>query len=185
MIEMTLSFVSRGDTLTLNRTRICHPLLPREMVTVRGTNALSRSGTFRWSAGVRALALLLVRQALTLSETCEGRSTDAVPVSLEGEDYSLAASLDYALSKHPLWVLDMFGMSNNGSAISKLLFRRVNPDRKRGGPVVVFLANRDFAVRVEVDGRVIEGSARLRRIVACLEAQERTLTQPHIAKQRP
>lgn len=179
MIQMIVSFVRYGDTLTLDSTRFRHPLLVHEVVAVRGARALATRGTFRWSSGVRALTSLLVRHAIAMSEIREGASHDVGSAFVEGEDESPAASLDYALSKQPLWLSDMFGVSKNGSPLTKLLFRRINPDRKRAGPVVVFIANKSFAVRVEVNGTVIEGGAHLRRVAALLEAQERTRTQPH------
>ena len=58
----------------------------------------------------------------------------------------------------------MFGTTPQGTAISELLFRRMNPDRKRPGPGTVFISNVDFEVRVEVDGEALRGEAQLRRL---------------------
>ena len=49
----------------------------------------------------------------------------------------MASSLDYAISRKPLWLLDMFGVNSMGQAIAQNLFMRWNPERKRGGEVVI------------------------------------------------
>jgi hypothetical protein len=40
----------------------------------------------------------------------------------------------------------------------------MNPDRKRPGPVTVFIANLDFDVLIEVDGTTIQGERTLRHL---------------------
>jgi hypothetical protein len=62
----------------------------------------------------------------------------------------------------------MFGVTPHGKAISKLLFRRMNPDRERPGPVTVFILNGDFDVRIEVDGGVLQGESSLRQLEGIL-----------------
>ena len=171
MIRMTLSFVTREDSLTLHRTSFRHPLLQEEIVAIRGAAAPHSFGNFRWSSGVRALALLLVRQALVFHQRQNGGEALSEPAAIEGHDHSLAASLDYAISKQPLWLQDMFGVSPQGAQLARLLFRRINPDRKRPGPVIVFISNKEFEVRVEVDGRAIGDATELRRLQERLESQ--------------
>ncbi|MEY4667962.1 MAG: hypothetical protein RL518_661 [Pseudomonadota bacterium] len=50
---------------------------------------------------------------------------------------SWALSLDFALSKKPRWLLDMFGVDQSGAPIIKRLFIRMNPEKKRPGPAWV------------------------------------------------
>jgi len=169
MIKMTLSFVTSHTTVTLNQTVFKHPLLPQDITTVRGAAAPQSVGNFRWSHGVRALSLLLVRQALQRHRDSSQGQLRPEPVCIEGKDSSLAASLDYALSKQPLWIQDMFGKTPQEKSISKLLFRRINPDRKRPGPVTVFIANPSFEVVVQVDGRLVKCARQLRYLAESLE----------------
>lgn len=164
MIKMILSFVTMQSTVALNQTMFSHPLLGRRLVSVRGTTAPPQAGTFRWSSGVRAVSVLLTRQAI-ISDACRnGHANGDVAAAIDGHGDSLAASLDYALSKQPLWLQDMFGVTPHGKAISKLLFRRMNPDRKRPGPVTVFIPNGDFDVLIEVDGEAVQGEGALRHL---------------------
>lgn len=167
MIRMKLSFVTIQDTVALNQTVFSHPLLARRLVSVRGAMAPQNTGTFRWSSGVRALALLLIKQAQFLEARKYG-VPDSPPVAIHGYQNSLAASLDYAISKQPLWLQDMFGVTPQGLPIVKLLLKRMNPDRKRPGPVMVFIQNPDFCVEIELDGGVIQGDSSLKHLERCL-----------------
>ena len=172
MIRMTLSFVTYQGSLTLNRTSFRHPLLQGELVTIRGATAPHSFGNFRWSSGVRALALLLVKQSVVLEQRRNGTEDPSVPAAIEGGDHSPAASLDYAISKQPLWLQDMFGVSPQGLQLARVLFRRINPDRKRPGPVIIFISNKEFDVSVEVDGRGIRDANELRLLQERLESQK-------------
>ena len=164
MIKMILSFVTMQSTVALNQTMFSHPLVGRRLVSVRGTTAPPQAGTFRWSSGVRAVSVLLTRQAIISEARRNGHANGDVAAAIDGHGDSLAASLDYALSKQPLWLQDMFGVTPHGKAISKLLFRRMNPDRKRPGPVTVFIPNGDFDVLIEVDGEAVQGEGALRHL---------------------
>jgi hypothetical protein len=165
---MILSFVTFESTVALNQTIFSHPLLGRRLLSVRGATAPPNAGTFRWSSGVRGLSLLLTRQAVISDARRNGAVNGHPPAAIDGDGDSLAASLDYAISKQPLWRQDMFGISPQGTAVAKLLFRRMNPDRKRPGPVTVFIANQDFDVLIEVDGEALRGERPLRYIEAHL-----------------
>lgn len=177
MSRILISLVSDRNELMLHRTAFRHPLLLHEAITIRGTVAPNNFGNFRWSAGVKALTLLLIRQALLIeSGKLENEPAD-VSASIEGEDSSPAASLDYALSKQPLWLRDMFGISPHGVPVSKLIFRRINPDRKRPGPVVIFIPNYSLTVAIDVDGRRLTKVKELRKCVNAFE-QERSLRNP-------
>jgi hypothetical protein len=157
MITMKLTFVSEGTTVTLSKTRFRHPLLKQELVTVRGSTAPEMAGNFRWSSGVRGLALLLVKHAVAAEIGAKSAIAGGPSAAIEGAEGSHAASLDYAISKQPRWLDDMFGTTPQGVSISKLLFRRINPDRKRPGPVTVFIPNNDFRVFIEVNGKGARG----------------------------
>jgi hypothetical protein len=95
----------------------------------------STSGAFQWTRAVRALTVLICGTALNQNGS----------FALKGESDSLASSLDYATSKSPQWLVNMFGCSHNGIPFAKLLIRRENPERKRGGHVAVHLNTRIIA----------------------------------------
>jgi len=97
-------------------------------VCVRGkTSGPSRSaGSFQWTSAVKALSVMAVRTALNPKEAL-----------IQGEGSSLASSLDYAISKQPLWLSEMFGWDNKGVSLARRLILRSNPERKRPGPVTL------------------------------------------------
>ena len=122
-------------------------------------------GTFRWSRAVRAMSALMVRSLLAcLDGTIEPR--------LSGGQGSLASSLDGALSKEPVWLLDTFGRFPGGFPVSRRLFMRSNPGRKRAGPVAVSLGSRVKAgdIAVYLDGMRIVRHGRLQALLADLES---------------
>ena len=76
----------------------------------------------------------------------------------------LASTLDYALSKQPAWLHDIFGTRENGTAEARYLFQRTNPERKRPGPVVVSVSGQAIPpkeVRIVLDGAPIETASEL------------------------
>jgi hypothetical protein len=97
-------------------------------VSVRGKTSgpLRQAGSFQWTAAVKGLSLLVLR-------TCAGQEG----MLLAGEKDSLASSLDYAVSKQPIWLTEMFGCDSQGSSLAKRMILRTNPERKRPGPVVL------------------------------------------------
>jgi hypothetical protein len=62
---------------------------------------------------------------------------DTVDFCLVGGKGSLAASLDYALSKGPAWLGEMFGNGLGGNQLARRIFKITNPNRKRPGPVAI------------------------------------------------
>lgn len=154
--------------------RFCHPLLVSPRFTIRGQTVvgLKVDGTFTWSAGVKGLTVLLLKAAVTARQD----TSNIAPIAIVGRRGSYAASLDYALSKMPLWIVDMFGVDPHGSALARRLFHRENPEMKRPGPVSV-LPHRSLitkgAITVEWDGAVVERSEDLERITSHILAHER------------
>jgi len=120
-------------------------------------STLKGVGEFRWTAAVKALTLLLLRFRLS----------DKYEFGLEGGKGSAAQSLDYAISKQTSWLMDMFGTDSSGKAYVKYLIKRVNPERRRPGPVRLgvnrnILLPSDF--QVEVDGRDVISLEELKEI---------------------
>lgn len=164
---------SAAEQISLEKSIFSHPLLGEERKALRGKSAGAYSGylTFQWSPAVHALAILAVRAAARAeAETDSGHDNLHI---LEGEFRSAAASLDYCLGKTPLWLLDMFGIDKSGMALSKRIFNRSNPERKRPGPVAIsinenFLKYRD--IKIHVNGSVLSG-ANLRELASRLERE--------------
>lgn len=168
MFKIRLSFCS-GGPIELFRVD-CSSGQAETLTCVRGktAGAYRGVGTFQWSAGVRAMACLLLRAMLV------DEATRLEPM-LSGGAKSLAASLDYALAKQPSWIVDMFGVSSNGKSQAKRLFRVTNSHRKRGGPVSVSLNPHvcpKHRVEVLLDGKLVETPERLRAMLETIEANE-------------
>jgi hypothetical protein len=137
---------------------------PRVSVRGKTGGAFRAAGSFQWTSAVKALSLLVVKTA-----TGEPSSI------LRGEANSLAASLDYAISKQPQWLAEMFGCDHNGICFARRLILRTNPERKRPGPVTLAI-NLSYlpweSINVFVDGKratqeqLIELSAKLEGVEA-------------------
>jgi hypothetical protein len=100
--------------------------LTRTSVRGKSGGPLREAGSFQWTSAVRALALLIVKTSATPSGAL-----------LRGLGNSLAASLDYAISKQPMWLTEMFGCDQHGISLARRLILRTNPERKRPGPVTL------------------------------------------------
>ena len=97
MAELSL-YLTDAEQPQLHRTHFSHSLLEDEQRCVRGKSEGAYSGyaSFQWTAGVKALVIFFLRSRCASAQ-------DSERVVLEGEDGSLASSLDYALGKLPLW----------------------------------------------------------------------------------
>lgn len=103
-------------------------------LTLRGKTpgAQRNAGTFQWTSAVRALCIAVLRGRLSLERNQE-------VASLSGFAGSLAATLDYAISKQPTWTEDMFGVTPDGRSVLRRVISRSNSERKRPGPVTLSL----------------------------------------------
>lgn len=74
---------------------------------------------------------------------------------LVGGAGSPAGALDSAISKSPAWLLDVLGYDAQGTPYARRIFRRLNPERKRPGPVEVLVNDRLLSpddVKIVVNG---------------------------------
>lgn len=161
MFTIKLTFCS-GDTIELLRVD-CLSNGSEHLTTVRGKThgAYRTCGSFQWSSAVRGMACIFLSARL-LEDLAPGEPM------LTGEAKSLASSFDYALSKQPAWLLDMFGVSQSGQAHARRLFRVTNSHRKRGGPVAVSLNLSTCppqAIGIVLDGRSIQSPEILRSML--------------------
>ncbi len=136
----------------------------------RGTSLGRGQGSFPWTAGVKAFSLLTVGTKIQSL-----RAPHDEDFSLEGERGSLAAALDSALSKNPVWLLDMFGVDVRGDSAARRIFKRANPERKRPGPVKISLNRHALpaaSITIVIDGEPAQ-------TVEDLEVLESSLLQTH------
>lgn len=118
--------------LELVRSEFLPPGANKPFIVIRGktSGAFKQYGSFQWTSGVRAVCAVFLRYALS-------EITPRVDYCLVGSRGSLAASLDYALSKGPSWIGEMFGSTPSGGMYARRIFRVTNPNRKRPGPVAL------------------------------------------------
>lgn len=133
---------------------------------VRGktSGAYKGAGSFQWTSAVKALTLLFLRAV-----------EDPNGIHLSGYGGSLAVSLDYALSKQPVWLCEMFGTDGVGHSIARRFISRTNPERKRPGPVSLSLNQNYLAasmIEVVVDGRVVTDIAEISAARCAVEGEE-------------
>jgi len=107
----------------------------RRSIRGKSGGAYRCAGSFQWTSAVKGLALLAVRAVSGLEE----------PV-IKGCGGSLAASLDYAISKQPMWLTEMFGCDQSGISLIRRMVLRTNPERKRPGPTVLSINERFMPV---------------------------------------
>jgi hypothetical protein len=123
-------------------------------------------GTFTWSPGVQGLVQLLLEVKIAALDCRQG--------SISGERGSLAASLDYSIAKNGQWLADMFGVYSDGTLRARRVLRRTNPERKRPGPVEIFLNPAILSPRevtIRLDARALESKAEFERVREALSAR--------------
>lgn len=155
-VELSQTIFSRGDS-------------PCPLLCVRGKTpgAYRKAGTFQWTSAVRALCVLFVQAKVA---KLLGKSD--VDSALSGERGSPASSLDYALSKQPVWLEEMFGLLANGSCTATRLFTRTNPNRKRPGPVVLGLNQRTLSaddITIVWEGKKLQSLEALEQLLRQLK----------------
>lgn len=147
--------------------------IPR--VTVRGktSGAARHAGSFQWTSAVRALCVLFIRAAISKVDSAE------VPL-LTGAHGSPAASLDYAISKQPGWLVDMFGSDSFGRCVAQRLLDRTNPERKRPGPVAIGIKPMvvsESRIDVFLDGKPVSSAEALKELLSGLSLSDQMLGQ--------
>lgn len=168
MFKIKLTFCS-GNTVELFRVDCSiGGAAPLTCVRGRTSGAYQGVGTFHWSSAVRAVACLFLKAKLI-------DESERVEPMLIGGARSLAASLDYALTKHPGWLVDMFGVSAGGKTLANRLVRVTNSHRKRGGPVAISLNSHvcpQDCVDILLDGKTVSDLDTLRSMLKGIEADE-------------
>ena len=119
-------------------------------------------GSFGWTRAVQALTVFLLRWAAWGRSAQQDASS--VPV-IRGKRKSMASTLNDALTKKPLWLLDVFGCDSNGRPNVDFI-RRSNPDFKTPSnyPVELFLDRERLAprsIKIKVDRTVVEDANKI------------------------
>lgn len=141
----------------------------RTLTCIRGktAGAYITCGSFQWTSGVRGVCAAFLRFLLS-----EG--SDVVDFCLIGGKSSLAASLDYAISKGPAWLGEMFGSGIGGNQLARRIFKITNPNRKRPGPVAISVNKNVVSadqVQIYWEGQLITDSAQLYSMLVGIEEQ--------------
>jgi hypothetical protein len=163
-------YFTAGPDPELLETRFYHAqFAPWGLHCVRGKDegAHFGSASFQWSPALKVLAAYL------LSCAASGRrSPDGLCPALTGERSSPAASLNYAMSKKPEWIKDMFGEDSDSHPYLLDLIGRSNPDLKRAGPVILCLNTRVLPperIHVFAGDRQIDGAEEIEQMACAIE----------------
>jgi hypothetical protein len=142
----------------------------RRSIRGKSGGAYRSAGSFQWTSAVRGLALLAVRAVSVLEEPF-----------IKGCGGSLAASLDYAISKQPMWLTEMFGCDQSGISLIRRMVLRTNPERKRPGPTVLSINERFMpsgSISIIVDG--VKASREELLVLSAALADEVDLPAPEV-----
>ncbi len=155
--------------LELVKTEVRLAGIARTLACIRGktAGAYVSYGSFQWTSGVRGVCAAFLR--FVLSE-----QGDTVDFCLLGGKGSLAASLDYALSKGPAWLGEMFGTGIGGNQLARRIFKITNPNRKRPGPVAISVNKNVVSVeQVQIywDNNLVTDSTQLYAMLVGVEEQ--------------
>lgn len=125
---------------------------------VRGKSAgaYRGAGSFQWTSAVKAMCIMF----LSAVEDPDG-------VHLCGSAGSLAASLDYAITKQPIWLTDMFGTDSDGVCTIRRFVFRTNSERKRPGPVSLRINSSYLpigSIEIVADGVVVQDRLEIVRL---------------------
>ena len=159
MARIALEFLTGKRGIALEATVFSHPLLPQTISSKRGKlPSKNYAGTFSWTSALKAFSLLCLKASIP----------DSIPIIL-GSKGSLASSLDYSISKQPIWMMEMFGVDSNGRALIRRLLDIRNSGRKRAGPVEIELKRDKLKIDIILDGAVVTSFKKLLELIASLE----------------
>ncbi len=173
MTELSLWFTkSESEPCELERTLFKGPGVD-EVMAVRGktAGAYKGAGTFQWTPGVKALAVVFL-----IASARQRKGTKTFLPLLEGERGSLASSLDYALNKQPEWLFDMFGSDEKSNSYLRQLLLRSNTGRRRSGPVSISLHEQLLSpqsIKVYVGDVLIQEADTLQRMAVSIINSEK------------
>jgi hypothetical protein len=162
--RLELYFAGLGDVQLLE-SRFLDMGLATPRIAIRGKTpgALTSARTFQWTSAVRGLCVLIVKSVLA-----HRSQADETARHLVGGRGSLAASLDYAITKQPRWIREIFGDDARDRPFAQSLVVRSNPNRKRPGPVILALNEETLPagyIELTWNGRPVEACCDLRALL--------------------
>jgi hypothetical protein len=157
--------------------------LQRTLIRGRGVGAFPSPYSFPWSSAPKALVALAIKTAIQHIDS--GLNPSEAVAILEGRKGSLAASLDYAISKKPNWVMELFSSDKSGRSLVQKFLLRTNPERKLGESVLVCFNQKILEPRnvcIYVNGKIESSRDQLQSFLNQLapETQEDNTAQ-HLA----
>ncbi len=167
-------YLSKASEPELYRTVFSHPVLPEPRLTVRGKTggAYRARYTFQWTPAVQALTVFLMRSSVT---GVSGNSPKQLPV-FSGSRGSAISSLDFAISKQPQWLQEMFGIDRKGRSLIKHLIIRSNTEGKLPGPVRLTLNDKQLppaGIKIFLDGSPVTDASMLAQIANRIETRSK------------
>jgi hypothetical protein len=146
MAKIHLSLYQNGK-IELDEIEFVHPLLKTSILSVRGKSCSGHQAdaTFQWTSALQALTVLFLKSTALGSD-----------YRMTGVRSSPAASLDYSISKQPMWVLEVFGRDAQGISLIRRIVRRTNSNLKRSGPLFLSLNTAALSpsdITISVNGR--------------------------------
>lgn len=183
MNQLKLYFLLRNDRPELVESHFIHANFGIERRSVRGKTAgvYPGYGSFQWTRAVSALCVLILKGLLSHIDP-EGQES---PILIGGKG-SLACSLDYALSKEPLWFFDMFGSERSGRALIRRYIKVTNSNRHLPGPVALRITSTflvDTEIKLFLDSIEIKAQSSLRSLLHSIEHTEMSNRNTSRAKQ--
>jgi hypothetical protein len=179
MSTLELRFLGFGDDVSLSEVSFCASPGHTPILSMRGSG-IGHTGynLFPWTKAVRALAVLFLKTAICRKSRLQRILVPPRETFLAGERGSLASSLDYALSKQPIWLADMFGVDTNGVTLAKRFITRTNSERKRPGPVTLSVRDSStLSISIILNERLLEDVDGLLSLIAALGAGDRNFDQ--------
>jgi hypothetical protein len=121
-------------TAELTETRFRNSSSTPDLFCIRGktSGGFKDAGTFQWTNAVKGMTVLILLYRILTKQSRKPQG-----FFIEGGRGSLASSLDFALSKQPGWLIDMFGADASGTSNLRRMVFRHNSNLKRPGPVKV------------------------------------------------
>ncbi len=174
--EIVLWFTKYQEEVQLERTLYVDSF-GAEFVAVRGKTpgAYKKAGSFQWTPAVKALTIIF----LTALKRNLKQIKTLLPL-LEGGRGSLASSLDYALSKQPELLFNMFGSDDQGNASLKKLLFRSNSGMRRAGSVGISLNEQLLDpqhIKIYVENKLITDSEELGHLTRAIINAEQDKAQ--------
>lgn len=168
--SLELHFAGKAD-VELIETRFEGAWTKEPLVAIRGKTigGFKNVGTFQWTSAVRAFCVLCIKSVIAVQEK------NPVAGQLAGVKGSLAASLDYALSKQPAWLREVCGSDPQGNAYMRKLIVRTNPERKRPGPVVLGINERIMSIgdiKIFRDRQKLTSTEDLQKLLSAITTED-------------